>query len=201
MTDPSGFCGRTEWSSSNPGDSYPQLINQIIAVSPQSDLSTIHQMIANSALARNNSQEYLQSIAKGDYRAGSNKCNQFPADISSIVGLPRPEVSYTGIRGILGMMRDPSANEWANPQVTIAGWSEPRSIGEAQPGDVIAQQHGEWGHVGIVVGGSLTASVNSTTQPAGIITINDWGFRPRGENGESENDPAPKIRRYLGNTR
>jgi RHS repeat-associated protein len=199
--DPSGLC-RTEWSSGDPGDSYPQLnVNQIIGVSSQSAPSIVHQMIASAALAKNDSQEYLQSIARGNYDAGSNKCNQFPADIIEMVGLPRPQVYYTGILGVLGFRRDPSANEWANPKIVIDGWSEPRYVGEAQPGNIIAQQHGKWGHSGIVVGGSLTASVNSTTQPAGIITINNWGFRPKGENGESEKDPEPKVRRYLGNIR
>lgn len=47
--------------------------------------------------------------------------------------------------------------------------------------------------------GSLaTVSVNSTTNPPGMVTENNWGFRGRGGNGEGPNDPAPVVRHYEG---
>lgn len=77
-------------------------------------------------------------------------------------------------------------------------------LSSAAPGYVIAQEHEEqWGHVGIVVrteaGILATLSVNSMTTPKGVVTQNDWGFRPPGQNGESPGDPAVVVRRYVGN--
>jgi hypothetical protein len=77
-------------------------------------------------------------------------------------------------------------------------------VSEAKPGDVIAQAHGKWGHVGIVGQPGETVSVNSTTDPAGIVTMNNWGFRTgpvvngQGPNGEGPNDKPPVVRRYIG---
>ena len=92
-------------------------------------------------------------------------------------------------------------HEWADPNVNIAGWSRPGPVSGAAPNDVIAQEHGSWGHAGIVVrsmdGSLATVSVNSTTNPAGMVTRNNWGFRPGG-NGEGPGDPAPVVRRYVG---
>ena len=42
--------------------------------------------------------------------------------------------------------------------------------------------------------------LNSTTNPAGIVTRNDWGFRPRGGNGEGAGDPGVVVRRYVGDS-
>ena len=68
-----------------------------------------------------------------------------------------------------------------------------------QPGDVIAQAHLRFGHVGIVVAPTLTVSANTAVKSAGIVTQNNWGFRPYGQNGERRGDPAPVVRRYVGN--
>jgi hypothetical protein len=90
-------------------------------------------------------------------------------------------------RGVGGSQRD------------YSGWSSPMPVCQAKPGDVIAQAHGpSYGHSGVVVGPGETVSVNSTTNPAGIVTRNNWGFRPRGANGEGPNDPAPVVRSYTG---
>jgi cell wall-associated NlpC family hydrolase len=73
-------------------------------------------------------------------------------------------------------------------------------ITQAQPGDIIAQQHGPiYGHVGIVVAPGQTASAYGESNPQGLVLINDWGFRRTpNANGESTTDPAPVIRRFLG---
>lgn len=105
-------------------------------------------------------------------------------------------VNFDSLRANAG--HPPTAHEWADPKVPIKGWSSPMPLSKARPGDVIAQAHGAWGHSGIVVAPGQTASVNSTTHPAGIVTVNSWGFRPRGQNGEGRNDPAPVVRRYIG---
>lgn len=97
----------------------------------------------------------------------------------------------SGVLGWLGLKRDPTAHERADPNVHIAGWSSTKPASQAQAGDVIAQAHGSWGHAGVVVAPGQTVSVNSTTNPAGIVTQNNWGFRPTGGNGEGPHDPAP----------
>ncbi len=108
------------------------------------------------------------------------------ADWVEAAGFPRPQVPYADIRGwLFGLTRDPTANEWADPRVDIPGWSKPFG-GYAERGNVIAVFGGlSHGHVGVVdisgtIGnpGGLTISVNSNTRPAGIVTNNDWGFRP-----------------------
>lgn len=135
------------------------------------------------------------------YAAGKDKCNELAADAVQESGRPRPQVPKSGILGWLGFKRDPTSHEWADPTVHIPGWTDPKPLSQAKPGDVIAQQHnqqGSWGHVGIVVAPGTTVSVNSTTKPAGLVTRNDWGFRPRGQNGEGPKDPAPVVRSYTG---
>jgi len=165
---------------------------------------------AAQGIAAGNSKGYLQGQTSGAYPANSNKCNKLPADASEQSGRPRPRVPKGGIWGKLGFTRDPTAHEWADPNVAIPGWSKTMPLSAAEPNDVIAQQHGQWGHTGVVVMGDdgtlQTVSVNSTTNPAGIVTQNGWGFRPRGQigpgqegpNGEGPNDPAPVVRRYVG---
>jgi hypothetical protein len=93
----------------------------------------------------------------------------------------------------------PDAHELADPNVKIAGLSDPKALSQAQPGDVISQEHGDkYGHTGIVVMGAdgklATVSANATGGYGGKITQNDWGFRPAGQNGESSSDPAPVVR-------
>jgi len=161
------------------------------------------QDIATAALdiANHHTSDYLESKSKDGYPAGKDKCNELAADAVQKAGLPRPQVPKSGILGWLGFKRDPTSHEWADPNVHIPGWSDTKPLSQATRGDVIAQQHnqhGSWGHVGIVVGPGRTASVNSTTNPPGLVTVNSWGFRPTGQNGEGPHDPAPVVRSYVG---
>ena len=140
---------------------------------------------------------YAQNQSNGAYPAGV-KCNEFVSDAIQKSGMARPKVRYGGLRGLLGMTRDPTAAEWANPSVAIPGWSKPMPVSAAAPGDVIAQQHGEHGgHAGIVVegdyGGLYTVSVSSRTQVPGTLVMNSWGFQASG-NGEGPGDSAPVVR-------
>jgi hypothetical protein len=91
-------------------------------------------------------------------------------------------------------------HEWADPNVKIEGWSAPFPVSKAQPGDVIAQDHGGGnGHVGIVVGPQKTASADATKDPAGVITVGDFGFRPTVEaNVGKPGGSMPVVRRYVG---
>ena len=154
--------------------------------------------IASVAGNKVNSTQYLEANSKGNYKAGSNKCNELVADTVQESGRPRPQVARSGVLGLLGFKRDPTAHEWADPSVKIPGWSGTKPLSEAQAGDVIAQAHGNFGHVGIVVAPGSTVSVNSTTNPAGIVTQNSWGFRGSGQNGEGPKDPKPVVRSYTG---
>jgi RHS repeat-associated protein len=143
---------------------------------------------------------YSQNQSNGAYPAGV-KCNEFVSDAVQKSGKARPRVPYGGLRGLLGMTRDPTAAEWANPSVGIPGWSKPMPVSAAEPGDVIAQQHGEHGgHAGIVVegdyGGLYSVSVSSRTQVPGTLVMNSWGFQSSG-NGEGPGDPAPVVRQPL----
>jgi hypothetical protein len=52
------------------------------------------------------------------------------------------------------------------------------------------------GHVGIYVGNGMTASANA--YQGGRITVNDWGFRGTGQNGEHPGDAGPVVRKRIG---
>jgi RHS repeat-associated protein len=123
-----------------------------------------------------------------DFLPGKNKCNEFVGDTLAEAGKQRPEITDAD-----GKTRMPNAHELADPSVKIPGLSDPKPLSQAQPGDVISQEHGDtYGHTGIVVGPGQTASSNFNE--GGTITVNDWGFRPAGQNGESSSDPAPVVR-------
>ncbi len=123
-----------------------------------------------------------------DFLPGKNKCNEFVGDTLAEAGKKRPEITDAD-----GKTRMPNAHELADPNVHIPGLSDTKPLSQAQPGDVIAQEHGDtYGHTGIVVGAGQTASANFNE--GGTITVNDWGFRPAGQNGESSSDPAPVVR-------
>jgi RHS repeat-associated protein len=157
--------------------------------------------IARAAGNLKRNKAYEKRKRKGSYKEGSDKCNELPADVIEQAGLQRPRVRRKDFWGWLGFTRDPTSHEWADPTVNIPGWSAPKPVSEAQRGDVIAQEHnekGDWGHVGIVIWPGSTVSVNSLTHPEGIVTENDWGFRPAGQNGEVPTDPPPVARSYIG---
>jgi len=125
-----------------------------------------------------------------DFHSGQDKCNQFVGDTLAEAGKARPEITDKD-----GNTRMPNAHELADPNVHIPGLSDPKPLSDAKPGDVIAQEHGDtYGHTGIVVGPGQTASANATGSYGGQITVNNWGFRPAGQNGESGSDPAPVVR-------
>lgn len=176
---------------------------------PRTPIDGIRGMVADVARSKTNSEDYLVAKSKGNFGPGSDKCNLLVADIIEESGLPRPQVPYKneGVKGTIsnamGRLREPDANEWANPKVVIPGWSEPRPLSEARPGDVIAQQHGNGGHAGMIVWNAkknrlLTVSVNTADKIPGLVTQNPWGFRDPPYNGESKDDPAPVVRHYTG---
>src|SRR5579884_1259031 len=163
--------------------------------------------IADVAKSKVGSTDYMTSKARAGYASGTNKCNQFVCDVIEESGRPRPQVPYAQPRGVGEWLkslfrdpsakRDPSAYEWANPNVRIPGWSVPHPLSAERVNDVIAQQHGHRGHTGVVVSlipGQQTVSVIA----GGSVGVNDWGFRQHGQNNEGPNDPAPVARSYMG---
>ena len=152
--------------------------------------------IANAAANQEGSGTYEYQNRTGSFPSNTNKCNEFVADTVASTGAAKPQVPKSGILGWLGFTRDPTAKEWAT--MSIKGWSAPDSVANARPGDVIAvgHTHDAEGHVGIVVSPGWTASANAKTTPAGIITVNNWGFRPAGANDEGGS--AVVVRHYLG---
>jgi len=80
------------------------------------------------------------------FSKGADKCNQFVGDTLAEAGKTRPEVPDGK-----GGQRMPTAHELADPNVHISGLSDTKPLTDAKAGDVIAQEHGDWGHAGIVV--------------------------------------------------
>jgi hypothetical protein len=152
--------------------------------------------IANAAANQEGSGTYEYQNRAGSFPPNTNKCNEFVADTVASTGAAKPQVPRSGILGWLGFTRDPTAKEWAT--MSIKGWSAPDSVANARPGDVIAVGHtyDAEGHVGIVVSPGWSASANAKTTPAGIITVNNWGFRPAGFNDEGASSVV--VRHYLG---
>ena len=156
------------------------------------------QNAASAAANQEGSATYEYKNRKGNFGPGTNKCNEFVADTLASAGVPVPRVPKGGILGWFGATRAPTAKEWAT--MSFAGWSAPDSVANARPGDVIAVGHNydAEGHVGIVVSPGWTASANANTSPAGIITVNNWGFRPAGQN--QEGGTSVVVRHYLGDS-
>jgi hypothetical protein len=125
-----------------------------------------------------------------------NHCNQAVADWAEESGRARPQVPYNGWNPFKRGTRDALANELGDPDVNIPYYSRPYPLSYARRNDIIAQQHGNYGHAGVVDVPGFTISVN--TAHGGIVERNDWGFRSRGLNGDSPNDPSPVVRHYLG---
>jgi RHS repeat-associated protein len=130
----------------------------------------------------------------------ANHCNQALGDWVEESGRQRPQVPYPfwGNPRKWFTMRDATANELGGNGY-IAYWSKPYPVSEARRDDIIAQQHntgGPYGHAGVVYAPGVTISVS--TKHGGIVEMNAWGFKPRGQNGENPGDPAPVVRHYLG---
>jgi RHS repeat-associated protein len=123
--------------------------------------------VAQTAQSRNGSMDWAintnNSSGKDvghpqDFHSGQDKCNQFAGDTLAEAGKTRPEIIDAN-----GNTRMPNAHELADPSVHIPGLSDTKPLSDAQPGDVITQQHGDvYGHTGIVVGPGQTASANAT---------------------------------------
>jgi RHS repeat-associated protein len=122
-----------------------------------------------------------------------NHCNEFVGDMAEASGRVRPMVWVPGFPE--GFWRPAVSHELADPSVKIPRWTSPKPLSEARRNDIIAQQHGKWGHTGIVTSPGNSITVN--TIRGGIVEAEHWGFRGPGKNGEGPHDPPPVIRHYI----
>jgi hypothetical protein len=146
-------------------------------------MSTTAATIARVARSKVGSQDWMYSKAKGDFGKNTNKCNLFVYDVLVEAGVKPPPV----VPRYIVFSRPPTAGEWADPSVTINGWTV---VSDAQAGDVVAEAHNysdATGHVGIVVDKQQTVSASALV--GGVIVQNDWGFRA---------DNKPTFRRFTG---
>lgn len=147
--------------------------------------------------------QWPKDSAKPPLQKGDNKCNQFLHD--GVKATTGDNLAIAGVRSWLSTIRHLfegarmlSSHELADPKAQVSGATKPMPLERGMSGDLIAQQHnseGEYAHAGIIVGRDTVVSVSSRSDPAGIVGINNWGFRPRGENGEARNDRPPVIRK------
>ena len=122
-----------------------------------------------------------------------NHCNELIGDTAEASGRTPPMVWVPGFPD--GFWRPAVSHELADPNVKIPHWTNPRPLSEARCNDIIAQQHGKWGHTGIVTGPGSSISVN--TAKGGIVERGDWGFRLPPGNNEKPGDPSPVVRHYI----
>jgi hypothetical protein len=157
--------------------------------------------IAQAALGHVGSTTWLDTV-------GNNQCNIFVKAVLKEVGLTPPmspvNPSWKHRAAYLLKLVDTpgypaQAKDWATPSTDLKCWHAvtvpqvpvgPQALPPdlSVPGDVIAQAinySDATGHVGIIVGVQQTASADSAAacvsgQPAGIIDVTDFGFRPDG---------------------
>ena len=116
---------------------------------------------------------------RGPSGTNTNKCNLFVYEVLNEAGTPVSMMHRTRF-GFRRPDHPPLAGQWANPSVSIPGWT---IVTSPQPGDVVAEAHiysNASGHVGIVTeanadGTGKTVSASSKTQ---TVVENDWGFQP-----------------------
>ena len=204
LFDPDGHGGCNGWAcEENVESEQGRELNQKAQEAAQQEAQQkAQQQMNNGALAGEaaNAQgsDHWDVANQTKIAAGRDKCNEFVGDMIEGVGRQRPKVPYSGIEGkilsLFGIMRDPSAKEWAT--IPIPGYSAPMPVSSAAKGDIIAVGHtgDQHGHVGIYVGGSGVASAN--WYQGGRITINNWGFRPAGLNDEGGGTVV--VRKWLG---
>lgn len=135
--------------------------------------------IADIARGYESNKQWAVEVAKGNFKAQSDKCNEFVWDVLHEAGFDVPSIG--GRLGFLHAGGPPAAAQWADAsQKRIGNWEI--VTGPPQAGDVIAehtdpQGHPDWAHVGIVVDDGHTASADTIVYPKGLIVVNDWGFR------------------------
>jgi hypothetical protein len=144
-------------------------------------MSDLAAEIARVARSEVGSRDWMYSVVKDQFGKNTNKCNLFVYDVLIEAGVkPAPVVPK-----YIVLSRPPTAGEWADPSIKIAGWTV---VSEPKQGDVMAEAHDysdATGHVGIVVADRQTVSASSLV--GGVIVQNDWGFRP---------DDTPTVRRF-----
>ena len=136
-----------------------------------------------------------------DDQQGS-KCNLFVKHVLAVVGTDPPYATNLLRQALYAVGKSPYweypalAADWADKGTVFKCWRSLETGPDGSlPGDIIAepplQGHAN-GHVGIIVIPGYTASTNSLVSPAGIIDINDFGFRP----DDDPDDELPGQKRH-----
>jgi hypothetical protein len=110
-------------------------------------VALIRQKIADGANAQIGSTAWTFGVAKGNFPAGTDKCNLFVhemlTDAGASPGLPNGRWYWKHY--------PPGAAQWADPSYAIPGWRVLGPDESPQPGDVVAQAkdyaNGATGHV------------------------------------------------------
>lgn len=153
--------------------------------------------IAEKALAERDSARWAYGVAKGNYPAGSNKCNLFVYDILKNVEADPPlangGVLYNWFG--LGAAKYPLlAGQWADPSREVSGWS--LVTGSLRPGDVVAVEESSGnatGHTAIYVG--FDSGIHRTVGAnARSVSYTGWPWR-------KQDVGRPVVRRYVGERR
>ena len=189
-------------------NSFPTLhFNAVVGSS--ASYPEIHELIAAKARSYEGSRRWFQFLTLSAHTGltWDETCNKFVYDVLQEVGANPPKIfrpsTVSGQLYKLAFERlyqtPPLAHEWADPGFYLPFWEIVQGgSANAQPGDVIAEQHTNGGgHSGIVVGNRQTASASAVGLNLGKIVINDWGFRPDNYNGTGKAKDAV-VRRFIG---
>jgi hypothetical protein len=131
-------------------------------------LALIRRKIIEAAQKQIGSTDWDINVAKGNFPAGTNKCNLFVHEM--LTGAGASPGTPNGWRH----PSPPSAGQWANPSYAIPGWRVLGPDESPQPGDVAAQP-GNYtdatGHVVIVGPNNTFMGVGQSTDPEKIESI------------------------------
>ena len=144
--------------------------------------------IADIAREYNHSTAWAFDKKKGDFPAGSNKCNKFVYDVAKEAG------AKATVIGKDGNARPPLAGEWADPHTRIANWRVLQPGETPQPGDVAAwpfHYSDATGHSGIVTSVDRNGHVTAIAAHQDVAGPDD-SFNP------SRAHPKVTYRRFTG---
>jgi len=120
---------------------------------------------------------WRDSVARGDFGPGKNKCNLFVYETIAAAGAD-PGFTHRSATNLLtggafGRTYPPMAGDWADPSVDIPGWKVLEPEQSPEPGDVVAQRisyRGASGHVMIVgPGDTFIGTGDSSGAPGGTL--------------------------------
>ena len=130
--------------------------------------------IAANAQSNVGSEKWSDDVANGNYPNPSNKCNLFVYDMTTAAGAS-PGLPNGMLHGY-----PPLAEQWADPNYSIPGWTVLGPGRAPQAGDVVAQKiaYGDAsGHV-MIVGSNNTVIGTGTGNPDDTHGLIVWKAMP-----------------------